>query len=44
MLGWSGLRWWTVSNHDGEVEQAVETTARQDFCRSCSVVARPHGW
>ncbi len=32
-----------VSELDGELEQAVETSARQAWCRACGVQARPHG-
>jgi transposase len=31
-----------VSQHEGELEQAVETTATEAFCRSCGVQARLH--
>lgn len=32
-----------VSEVDGELEQAVETTAAEEFCRGCGVRAVPHG-
>jgi transposase len=31
-----------VSEYAGEIEQAVETTATVDFCRSCGMQARLH--
>ncbi len=32
-----------VPQLDGELEQAVETTTRQAWCRACGVQALPHG-
>ncbi len=40
--GWPGFVLLAVSEQAGELEQAVETTAVEDFCRGCGVLARPH--
>jgi transposase len=42
MLGLDGFVLLAVSQQNGELEQAVETTSREDFCRGCGVQARLH--
>ena len=42
MLGLPGPRVLAGSVHDGEAEQAVETTAEEDWCPACGVRAKLH--
>ena len=43
MLGLPGFVLLAVSQVEGELEQAIETTAGGEFCRACGVQAVPHG-
>ncbi len=42
MLALAGCVLLAVSVRDSEVEQAVETSAQEEFCRGCGVAARLH--
>ncbi len=41
MLGMAGFVVLAVSEHEGELEQAIETTADLVGCPTCAAVARP---
>jgi zinc-finger of transposase IS204/IS1001/IS1096/IS1165 len=43
MLGLAGFVVLAVSEHDGEVEQAIETTADLVGCPECGAVPKLHG-
>lgn len=43
LVGLPGFWLLAVSEAGGEVECDIETVRDRDFCRSCGVLARPHG-
>ena len=43
MLGLPGMVLVAVSEVDGELKQAVETTAATAWCAGCGVAAKAHG-
>ena len=43
LLGLGGFVLLAVSSAFGELDQAVETTARTAWCSGCGVAAQPHG-